>query len=425
MRGRLRVPGSKSYTHRAYFTALLLGGGTVTNPLDSDDTRATLQCLEEFETTVEANEQKKRIIPANTPPRLEANELDAVESGTLLRFLIPVVSLLSGPDEVTITGRDTLSNRSHTEVIQTLRDNGLKVEASSPEDCIPITCYPGQGIEKGKISLTARTTSQHVSGWLLGLSAIGGGKIRIEGSPVSAPYIDMTVRVLRKAGMDIDKRNGNYQIKRSEAHQFKYSVPADFSSAAFFVVGGLLTEGSLTLEGLDRKDIQADRALVDFLLERNAPVEWITGSQMEGTPLRINGSYRPERFEFDAERCPDLVPILTVLGCFARGGCRIEKIGHLTNKESDRIARTCEELSKVGLEISSSSHYIEIVNNDRLVEPDHEVTLDAHGDHRLAMSFSILGCVLGNVTVRGAECVSKSYPNFFTDLDKVTPSSGR
>jgi len=385
-------------------TAALVGGGTVY----SSDTEATVECVRNLSTRIESSEREITIEQDRRPPEIRSTELNANESGTLLRFLIPICSVLGGPSEVILDGRKTLRERTHTEVLETMRSNGFKIDIDHPEDTVPIRCYPGQSIPSEPIRLTARTTSQHVSGWLIALAAGGGGTVVLEGEVVSRPYISMTAEVLRSAGVTVEEDDRRIRVNPRSVGEFNYRVPGDFSSAAFFLVGGVLTQGSLDVGGLRKDDPQADRRIIEILSDLGAEFHWKSDESM-----RILPPHGIDGFTLDASDCPDLVPILTVLGSFADDHVRIENIEHLANKESDRLKAPCRELQKLGVDAQPYSDRIEI-------QPDpgryRGGTVESHDDHRIAMALSIFGAVNGNVTVRGTECVDKSYPEFYGDL---------
>ncbi|MFB6346448.1 MAG: 3-phosphoshikimate 1-carboxyvinyltransferase [bacterium] len=416
LRGTLRAPSSKSYTHRAYCTALLAGGGTIRHPLQSDDTDATLGCLEDFTVRVEQNQTSRTVtIESENTPRITSDEIYVGESGTLLRFLLPICTVLDGPDSVTLIGEETLRNRSNQEPVYSLREAGFRVDASGSDETVPITCYPGQRPETYPVDVACSTTSQYLSGWLLALAGLDGGTLRRTTELVSAPYVSMTEDVLGEAGVSVEHPSEDcYRVSTSESSSMDYEVPGDYSSAAFFLVGACLGSGEVRLRGLNRNDRQADRRIVSILEDLGVDVAWKTRDGQD--EIVVSGPSQLGSFAVDASDCPDLAPILTVLGTFSSGKSVIENVEHLTNKESDRINRTAEELRKTGVDVETGEEYIAVTGT---VDESRSQELYAHGDHRLAMSFSILALTVGNITVNGVECVAKSYPNFYRDLSSL------
>lgn len=395
---------------------MLTGGGVIHHPLYSEDTNATLRALEAFSAEVQHDEQQRQVrITSHPPTSIESQEIFVRESGTLLRFLIPICTVLEGPREVTLVGQDSLRNRSNTEPVDSLRSAGFSVDASGDDATVPITCYPGQQPTEFPVDVACSTTSQYLSGWLLTLAGLGEGKLRRSTELVSAPYVTMTENVLEEAGYRVDHPDEeSYLVSRETNRSMDYDVPGDYSSAAFFLVGACLSEGTVTLSGLRPEDPQADRRIVEILDNLGVSLSWV--KEDGGSDLRVEGKANVGGFRVDASDCPDLAPILSVLGAFCSGESIIENVGHLTNKESDRINRTAEELRKTGVEVDTTSDRLTVRGTPQALS---HVELCAHGDHRLAMAFSILATHVGNVTVSEAESVKKSYPGFYTDLETL------
>ncbi len=411
--GRLQVPASKSYTHRAYLVAALLAGGTVNFPLECEDTAATRSILPAFSARCEQTHNRLKIDSAASPELIQKS-LFAGESGTLLRFLLPLCTVLPGPEQVVISGEGSLPSRSNKEVLTSIRDNGFEIKGSGEAETVPVTCFPGQALPDSPVEVTARTTSQLVSGWLITLSALGGGKLEIVGPTVSSPYIEMTLQVLRRAGVEIDQPTARqFIVRANRPEHLDYTVPGDYSSAAFFLVGGALTPGQVSLEGLQQDDLQADRKIISILENLGAKLE-----RVGKTTLDVSGPFSPPGFTVDAGNCPDLVPILAVLGAFSGGEVEITNIAHLANKESDRLNTTCRELAKTGLQTEALPDKL-IVRGDSGNFSNKKIVFNAHNDHRLAMAFSVFSLVRGNCVVEEAEAVKKSYPHFYEDLKQI------
>lgn len=404
------MPGSKSYTHRAYLTAATQSGGDIKHPLRSEDTEATRRVLDGFNVSV-SNQPDVVSVRADSSPTITTDRFNAGESGTLFRFLIPICSLLPGPEEVVIGAEGSLRERTHHEVVESMRENGLRVEYVDEEGTPPIRCFPGQSLDSNEMQLKATTTSQHVSGSLIAVAATGGGAIQVTSDLVSAPYVTMTARVLEESGVTVNRPDANlFEINADWQTQLDYTVPGDYSSAAFLLSGAVLTGGELTVKGLVEDDVQADRRILPILKSLDAELTW------SANQLTIAGGRPLPGFTVDASNCPDLVPILTVIGSFAESDVVIENIAHLANKESDRLNIPCRELGSLGVDATAYDDRIEI---DPSPNDYDGGTVHAHNDHRLAMAFSIFGAVNGGVTVTGADCVAKSYPTFYDDLEQL------
>ncbi len=416
--GTLRVPPSKSYTHRALLVALTARGGRIRDLLPSDDTEATVNVTRGHSRRVRREDDDVVIDGSEAPFRWNRTELSAGESGTLLRFLLPLCTVLDGPESMELQGVGSLPERSNRDLLASFRRNGYRIEGSGDGETVPITCYPGQGLpEDGRVTTVADTTSQLLSGWLITLASKGGGEVRTTTDLVSKPYVEMTRLVLDEAGFGTEVAGNRFRVK-GPGRPLDFTVPGDYSSAAFWIVAGSLGDGSLRLTNLRSSDPQADRYVVDLLRDLGQTI------RRDDETVFVEGGSRPEGFRIDAGDCPDLVPILSVLAVFAKGPSGIGGIAHLANKESDRIARTAEELRKTGVEVVAGDDSLSFDPTGADWYPgwpqfDHRLQLESHNDHRLAMSFSVLGMLTGGIVVRGVECVDKSYPGFFRDARRL------
>lgn len=396
-----------------------MGGGTVRNPLTSDDTEATREVLTSFGADV-STEDDQVVVRMKSPLRVRDETILVRESGTLLRFMLPFVSLLPGPSTVELEGRETLTGRSNRESLDSLREAGLLVEGTGSEETVPIRCTPGQSPSKDPIPVACSSTSQLLSGWLITLAALGEGNLQRTTELVSGPYVEMTERVLEEAGVSVSHPSADqYRVDPSGDVSFDYRVPGDYSSAAFLLVGGLMTEGQLRVKGLRPDDPQADRRIVELLRELGGDLEWGETSRDGWQWLSVQGPFRPSAFDIDASNCPDLAPILAVLGVLSEGKSHIRNVKHLKNKESDRLTGTAEELHKAGYDVRTDPDSLHLGSRRNDFQSETRVRMDAREDHRLAMAFSILGLVQGNITVTGADCVTKSYPEFYEDLQAM------
>jgi 3-phosphoshikimate 1-carboxyvinyltransferase len=327
---------------------------------------------------------------------------------------MPLVSILPGPRTVLLEGRETLADRSNRESVESMRNAGLDLEGTGSEQTVPIRCYPGQSPTESPIPVACSSTSQLLSGWLLALAASNGGELRRTTQLVSAPYVEMTERVLEEAGVTVDHpAEDRYRVGPTKNSSFDYRVPGDYSSAAFLLVGGLLTDGEVRVQGLRRDDPQADKRIVEILRDLGAQISWEDKSEEGWQLLRLQGPFDPPGFDVNASDCPDLAPILAVLGVLSEGESHIRNVEHLRNKESNRLTGTAEELRKAGYQVRTTRDSLHLGSLRDDYDSKGTVPLDSREDHRLAMAFSVLGLVRGEITVTGAECVSKSYPDFY------------
>lgn len=411
LEGTLRVPPSKSYTHRALLVAALAGGTSeIRNCLRSDDTEATRRACSAFGASVEGSWERLRVRGFGEGPRRPARPVSAGESGTTLRLLLPLAGLVRG--RVVLDGRGSLRNRPNGYILPALARMGLEVRGRGPDHRVPLRAE-GRGFLSGAdLTLSgAIYSSQFVSGLLLAAPrARGETTIRIAGTLVSRPYIGITLDTLRRASVGVLAREREFRIPGGQAYRpLRLRVGGDWSAAAPWLVAGSLVESDLRLEGLEA-DAQGDRAVLRFLGSMGAEFRVGRGS------VRVRGPFHLRGRKLDLSNHPDLVPPLAVAGGFASGTTVLGNIGHLRLKESDRLGGLAEKLRAVGIRARAMRDSLEIEGSR---SRPRGATVSAGGDHRVAMALAVAALRAGPVTVRGFQAVSKSYPGFTGDLRAV------
>lgn len=380
--GKITVPASKSISHRALICAALAKGRSeITNLLDCADTAATINILNAFGAKIKKEGNITLVDGIETPsPSAFA---DCCESGSTLRFLVPVAAALGCSAE--FHGRAKLPQRPITPYFTELSKNGIIFETESMPYKIK-----GQ-LKSGDYTLAGDISSQFISGLLFALPLLHGDSNIILTSPLqSKPYVDITIAELNRFGVEITETASGYFVKGDQSFvPQKTAIEADMSQAAFFVTANAL--GShIEIEGLNLNSLQGDRAIIDI----------------------VNDS-KGNAFDVDASQIPDLVPILTVLAALSKGVSHITNCERLRLKECDRLAVITAELNNLGAKVTENSDNLVIEGVDRL----HGGVCESHVDHRIPMSLTIAStCADAPVRINGAECVSKSYPNFFEDF---------
>lgn len=398
--GSITAPPSKSMAHRAVLCAALAKGTShITNLEFSKDIRATLDAAAQMCAAVHtgsadaAVEGLGRFLPLDAP-------VDCCESGSTLRFLIPIASLTGQP--VRFTGRGRLMERPQS-VYQTLyREQGLRFEQSAEGLTVEGT------LSAGEYTLAGNVSSQFISGLLFALPLLEGDSTLHLIPPVeSRSYIEMTRAAQMQFGVCSHWQDDTTLVIPG-GQQYRpcdYTVEGDYSQAAFPAVLGAVC-GGVTVTGLAPQTLQGDAVILDILRRCGANITCAGGSvSFEKAPLH--------GVEIDLADCPDLGPVLMVLGLFCKGVTVIRNAERLRLKESDRIAAMEAELRAVGGEITSEGGTITIHGcADRLHAPD--APLCGHNDHRVVMSLAVLSAAAGlPLTVCEAEAITKSWPNFF------------
>ncbi len=408
LKGSVRLPASKSYSIRAFLIAACGGNSVIVHPSNCDDAVVARLAAGQLGSNIKqlGNNIFKVQGRINKP---KVAHIHVKESGTVLRFIIPLAALFK--QHVTVSGEGTLRGRPNHFLTKTLRSMGLKVKGHGVAEGIPIRISGGR-LHGGRIIIDGTLSSQFISALLITCPQLEEDStiILIGKKIVSLDYLTMTRQILKKSGVNV-KPKGLRSFIIKAPQKFKglgrFVVPSDYGLAAFLMAAAALIKSEVILEGYLKDDfIQADKQIL-FLLKKMG-VKFTKKNNF----IKMRGPYSFKGGAFSLKDAPDLVPIMAVLALFAKGRTRLYDIGHARVKESDRIGDLRWELLKVGAKIKEGKAelIIEPQNNYR-----SNVLLDPHKDHRLAMAFSILGLKLGT-HVKDIECVSKSYPQFVRDL---------
>ena len=405
VKGIIAPPSSKSYAQRAIALALLSQGRSILRNIEfCKDTRSALSCIESLGAKVEHLDECILAIEGGLNPR--SNTLHVGESGLATRLFTPIASLWH--ESLTIQGEGTLLHRPMLMMIEPLRALGVKVRDGG--GFLPIEV---QGpIHGGEVEVDGSISSQFITGLLLSLPLAEEDTTLKVDSPVSTPYIDMTIDTARLFGIEIMHKEGDYTEFFIEGGQ-KYtpadiSIEGDWSGASTILVAGAIA-GEVTVKNISTLSKQADTAIIRALERAGA------GIVIEHDSVTV--SKRPlKAFNFDATNCPDLFPALAALAAACEGVSTIIGTNRLRHKESDRAETLRQEYEKLGIEIDIDEEDVMKIRGGKI----SPASVYSHGDHRIAMSLAVsaLRCD-GQVVIREAECVEKSYPTFFEDLESI------
>jgi len=408
--GRIKAPPSKAYTHRFMVAASLsLDESLIENPLLCEDTIATLRAILSLGASIRLGKDRL-YIRGNQELKAPKDVVNCGASGTTLRFMTPVFALAKG--KAVLTGDASLQRRPMEPLLKALGQLGVRCRSLRGDGYPPIEVLGGT-LKGGEASIVGNVSSQFISGLLLALPKASGTSIlHVTTELESEPYVSMTLDVLHRHGIRVEasKNLRKFAIPGSQGYSGIHErVPGDFSSASFLLSAAVITGSPLEIEGLESGSIQADRAILGFLKEMGAILEASHGLVgLKGT----GGAPFLRAIRADVRNCPDLAPVMAVLGCFSRGKTIIEGIGRLRFKESDRV-RTIQELRKMGARIEELGDCLIIEGPTEL----KGAIIDSHGDHRIAMACAVAALGAKGLTViEGIECVGKSYPSFLQDL---------
>lgn len=404
LNGKVAIPPSKSFAHRAVIAGFLSGESCrISNLSLSQDVKATLGCAKTLGGTFRFDKKSASVTFKDSFKSIKRiPKLDCGESGSTLRFFIPIALALH--QKAKFTGHGRLMERPLTPYFEIFKEKGIRYNIKNN-----VLSIEGK-LRSGIFKIDGSISSQFITGLLFALPLLDGdSRIEIEGSLSSRSYVDITISVLQSFGIEIENQNysvftikGNQQYKPQD-----YMVEGDFSQAAFFLVAGALG-CNVTCQGLEENSLQGDKKIIEIIQETGAKVERCGNSSL--CAIHTGNMHG---ITVDADEIPDLVPILAVLMCFCKGTSRIENAGRLRLKESDRLAAICSELKKMGADITEGEDFLEIQGKQVLCSAQ----LSSWNDHRIAMALSIAACrTEGEVVIDGAKhAVKKSYPNFFDD----------
>lgn len=403
--GTITPPSSKSYAQRAIALALLSKGRTTLRNIEfCKDTRSALACIEALGAKITFIDERTISIDGGLNPI--GNSLHVGESGLATRLFTPIASL--NRSAICIQGEGTLLHRPMHMMIEPLRELGVKVKDGG--GYLPIEVEGP--IHGGKIRVDGSVSSQFITGLLLALPMAEEDTTLYVDSAVSTPYIDMTIDTARRFGVEIMHNEGDYSEffieGRQEYTPTDISIEGDWSGASTMLVAGAIA-GEVTVKNISTLSRQADTAICRALERAGAGIVIEHGS--------ITVSKRPlKAFTFDATNCPDLFPALAALAAAAEGESTIIGTNRLMHKESDRAETIRCEYEKLGISVDISEDNIMKIQGGKILP----ATVFSHNDHRIAMSLAVsaLSCE-GIVTIENAECVEKSYPEFFEDLESI------
>ncbi len=394
-RGKIYPPSSKSVSHRALICAALSGGGLISKLAVNDDTEATVGCLSALGAGIIRDGGTAGVCSGLTGPG--SAPLDCGESGSTLRFMIPIAASFGGRTE--FSGRGRLMERPLNVYEKCLPEHGVSLARENGRVVISGKLLPGRFTADGGVS------SQFITGLLFALPLLNGdSELIISGGLQSAGYVDLTLDELERSGIKVE--NENYEKFLIPGNQ-KYrpvdrEIEADFSGAAFFLAAAALGS-SVTVCGLNMASRQGDREFLNVLEKLGCRVDAAGGC------VSVDGKNR-RGASVDVSEIPDLVPPMAALMALCPGVSRIENAARLRIKESDRLATVTRELRRMGADITEGADFLEIRGVRRL----HGAECLAHNDHRIAMMCAVASLMAdGDVYIDQPECVKKSYPDFW------------
>jgi len=403
----VEVPGSKSLTNRALVCASLAPGTSeLSGVLYADDTEAMVECVERLGATVRANRPSALAEVDGTGGRLVAGpvELDARLSGTTSRFVLPITAI--GPGPYRIDGAPALRVRPMADGLAVLRAANLTVLEEGEPGHLPVT-VSGWWHPIGDVVVPGDVSSQFLSGVLLAAPCFAiDTTIVLRGGLVSEPYVAMTLAVMESFGAEVDRPSADrFQVRSGRYHPTEYVIEPDASAASYFFAAAAIGGGRVCVRGLGRGSLQGDLAFVEVLERMGARVT------IGDDATTVEGTGELHGVSVDLRDFSDTAQTLAVTAVFADGPTRIEGIGFIRRKETDRIGAVVRELERVGVRA-------EALPDGLIVHPGRPTAgrVETYDDHRMAMSFALLGLRTPGIAIADPGVVAKTFPDFFGRL---------
>lgn len=404
LEGSIMIPPSKSLSHRAIIAAsLALGKSVISNVLYSKDIKATIEAMRACGAIIE--EYDDYLVIYGSKVKRVKSMINANESGSTIRFMIPIALVCDAPME--FRGENHLVKRPLDTFLEIFDLQGISYERG--EDYLPLKV--NSGIKSGVYKVRGDISSQFITGLLYALPILDGdSKIEITTTLESKGYIDLTLDMLKKFGIQIENRDyKEFYIKGNQNYTpCDYTIEGDFSQSAFFLVADCLG-ANIKLKAMNMDSHQGDKKILKDIEDFSSKIHY-ENDELYADSIKTKGAI------IDFSQSPDLGPALTVLASLSEGKSKFINAGRLRIKECDRITCMKEELEKLGANIIEYEDGMEIFGVDSLTGG----VIDSHNDHRVAMSFAMASIkAKGDIKILNAGCVSKSYPNFWEVFERL------
>jgi len=412
--GTVRLPGSKSISNRALLLAALARGDTeLSGLLDADDTRVMREALAQlgvkFGNRGQSPISNNIITGVAGPFPIKQAELFLGNAGTAFRPLTAALALSSG--EYRLSGVPRMHERPIRDLVDALRGIGARIDYLEKDGFPPLHIYPGR-ITPARVKVRGDVSSQFLTALLMALPLAGSdSSIDVEGELISKPYVEITLNVMRRFGVEVKRRGWESFSIPAGAYVApgKFYVEGDASSASYFLAAGALGGGPVRVEGVGRASIQGDVRFTEVLERMGAKVT------TKEDAIEVSGGKKLKAIDMDMNHIPDAAMTAAVLALFADGASTIRNVASWRVKETDRLAAMATELRKVGASVEEGADYLRITPGKlRAAE-----AIETYDDHRMAMSFALVALGGVPVRIRDPQCVAKTFPDFFREFQAI------
>lgn len=453
----ITIPGSKSVSHRVLICASMANGtSSIRNILESEDINHTMSALSNMGALIvreqdgagKIEDLADNNIKSNTlqngflkvkgfggKPKPYDQDIYLGNSGTSMRLLAATAAL--GRTPYTLTGDRRMQERPMGDLLDALNMAGASATSKFGNGAPPVVINGGNSTTGGNIFLDCSQSSQYLSGMLMMGAVLPEGLIiNLPAPAVSAPYIDLTIDVMKKFGVHAERTDEKtYRVSGNQIYQAgSFAVEPDISNASYFWAAGAITGHMVTVTDINQSSLQGDKRLLDIFRQMGCQIKYsengigVCGNQAGGSHLMA--------VEVDMSDIPDVVPTLAVVAAFSRGTTKIVNIGHLREKECDRISAVVSELRKIGVDASEGRDWLSVTGshchndtsasckdsgtvNKNCSGTYHGALIKTFNDHRIAMAFSIAGLKVDGIEIENEGCVAKSFPNYWEKFDSL------
>ncbi len=403
----IKAPSSKSYANRALIiSALAKGKSTLKNLNFTDDTLYMIKSLESFGVKIEKEGDSLIIHGTEGKLKLPAEQIYVGNAGTTMRFITTFASLADG--KVTLSGDERMQQRPIKELLDSLNQIGIHAYSEKNNGCPPVVIEGGI-LKGGEIKIHGNISSQFISAILM-ISPLAKENIRLKilNELTSKPYVDITLELMKHFGAEITNNSYKEFIVENKGYKHSdYFIEGDASSASYFFAAAAITKGNVKVTGVNPNSVQGDIHFAEVLekmgckIKKGSDYIEVTGSSLKAISIDMNSM-------------PDTVQTLAVVALFADGKTEIKNIANLRLKETDRIHALANELRKLGAEVEEKSDGI-IITPKNMKSSE----IETYNDHRMAMSFAVVGLAIKGIKIKNPECVSKSFPDFWERFNEL------
>ncbi len=418
---RVRPPGSKSFTNRSLCVAALASGTSLLRGvLFSDDTEAMLGCLDSLSiaTVVDRDACTVSVTGCGGAPNIDGVSLFVRQSGTTARFVVPLAAL--GHGTVIIDGHEQMRARPNGDLVDGLRQLGVHLESASEQGEVsgglPIRMH-AHGVTGGAVTVAGNVSSQYLSGLLLSAPCFTNGlDVTVVGELVSQPYVDMTIATMAAFGATVETFGSERFVVAAGGYSAcAYDIEPDASAASYFFGAAAICGGRVTVEGLGSAAVQGDIEFAAILGRMGAMVEQTETETTVTVERQLHG------IDVDMADCSDTAQTLAAVAVYAKGPTSIRGIGFIRFKEIDRVSAVVTELQRCGINAQHDPDGFTV--NPSFPSKPLGCLIETSNDHRMAMSFSLLGLAAPGIAIADPGCVRKTFPDFFAVLESLRPTA--